>query len=223
MTLSNLLSGSVPVQWLAAMIGLSVFAGLMIATWLDGLRPGVASAVLVSVVCGGLAWLIGPQSVPLAFAAWTGLMVFWLAALAAIDGATRTVPDALTFSLIVLGLAHAATLPGAFGVFSATSLGIIIVGAVAGRLVGRENAGWLGGGDVLLFAGGAAWLGPMVLVDLLVLSALFLAAQWLARQIARWRTRDDGEPLFSFDLAELPLAPSLGTAQTILWLGGPIL
>lgn len=207
----------------APLIGLAVFCGLWGATKLDGLRPGLAATFVFSGACAGFAFWLLPGPVPLAFAAWTFVMVLGLAALAAIDGATREVPDFLTLPMIALGLAHAATLPGAFIIFGATALVVIVLGIVVARLMRGKDDGPVGGGDILLFAGAAAWLGPLVLIDVILISAFLLVVQWTTRQVTKRRARGPGDPPVGLDFADLPLAPALGFAQATVWLGGTLL
>lgn len=210
---------AVPVWGFTLLIALAVFAGLTLATKFDGLRPGVAATIVFSAVCGAVAWLLNAAPVTYGFALWTLTMVLGLAAVAAIDGATRTVPDALSVPMIALGLAHAATYPGLIWIHAGAAALVIAMGLFVGLLSRGRSGNWLGGGDVVLLAGTVAWLGPSLIPDVLILTVGGIAVQWATGLTMRLRGADTA----ATPLTEQPLAPALALAQGVIWLGGPLL
>ncbi|HUH55854.1 MAG TPA: A24 family peptidase [Rhodanobacter sp.] len=126
------------------------------------LLSGILSAVIV--------WKFGPTWVALA-----GLVFTWmLIALAGIDFRTQLLPDQLTFPLLWLGL-----LLSLLPMFVAAPSAII--GAAAGYLslwsvywlfkllTGKEGMGY---GDFKLLAALGAWMGPVSLLPIILLSSL---------------------------------------------------
>jgi leader peptidase (prepilin peptidase)/N-methyltransferase len=162
-------------------------------------RLAAAGAVLPALI-------VAPGGADAAFLAWTALLVTLLVALAAIDLASRTVPDLLSLPLIAFGLVHA----WARGLAAPALLALVVALVLAAWLVpGRWRRG-VGGGDVLLAAGALAWLGPGVAIDLAVLVSVFLLP------LAAWaRARPGG--------AGIPAAPAVAAAVATLWFGGPVL
>jgi prepilin peptidase CpaA len=81
------------------------------------------------------------------------------------DIATRTIPDVASAGLLVLGIAARLADHAAIAAL-VTSIAVLVLGAVCWRF------GWVGGGDVKLLTA-AAWLVPPLLVpQLLLLTAL---------------------------------------------------
>jgi leader peptidase (prepilin peptidase)/N-methyltransferase len=126
------------------------------------LLSGLLSAVIV--------WKFGPTWVAL-----SGLVFTWtLIALAGIDFRTQLLPDQLTFPLLWLGL-----LLSLLPMFVAAPSAII--GAAAGYLslwsvywlfkllTGKEGMGY---GDFKLLAALGAWMGPVSLLPIILLSSL---------------------------------------------------
>lgn len=111
-----------------------------------------------------------------------GMVFSSLLVLAAIgDIRTRRIPNMLVMILAVLGIAYSATNP------------VSVAGAARG-LEGLATGfacwlpfylfGWLGAGDVKLFAAAGAWLGPARAVEGSLLAALIgavLALMWMLR------------------------------------------
>lgn len=208
------------------MIGPLAFAGLSALATLCGIglarvypdaRERIALDVFLVVGVPLLVFFLAPGPVGGVVAGWSFVLITGLTALALIDGKTKTVPDLLTIPMILLGLAHAATQPGLFPVFAITSLIVVAAGLVTGWILrGRDS--WIGGGDVLLFAGAMAWFGPALAPDILLIVgisyALWYAATLVVHMFDPKRQRSTAK--------EVPLAPILGLAQLILWTGGPI-
>ncbi|MEO0692185.1 MAG: prepilin peptidase [Pseudomonadota bacterium] len=210
---------AVPIWGLTLLIALTVFAGLTLATKFDGLRPGLPATLIFSAICAALGWALTPVPVSIGFALWTTAMILGLAALAAIDGATRTVPDALSIPMIALGLAHAATYPGLIWIHAGAAALVVALGLFVSLITRGRGGGWLGGGDVVLLAGTVAWLGPSLIADVLILTVCGIAVQWATGATMRLRGADST----ATPLTEQPLAPALAIAQGIIWLGGPLL
>ena len=126
------------------------------------LLGGVLSAVIV--------WKFGPSWMALA-----GLLLTWtLIALSGIDFRTQLLPDQLTFPLLWLGLllsllpmfviAPAAILGAAIGYLSLWSVYWLFK-----LLTGKEGMGY---GDFKLLAALGAWMGPVALLPIILLSSL---------------------------------------------------
>ena len=126
------------------------------------LLSGVLSAVIV--------WKFGPS-----WAALAGLALTWtLIALSGIDFRTQLLPDQLTFPLMWLGLllsllpmfvtAPASILAAAIGYLSLWS-----VYWAFKLLTGKEG---MGHGDFKLLAALGAWMGPVALLPIILLSSL---------------------------------------------------
>jgi len=126
------------------------------------LLSGVLSAVIV--------WKFGPS-----WAALAGLALTWtLIALSGIDFRTQLLPDQLTLPLLWLGLllsllpmfvtAPASILAAAIGYLSLWS-----VYWVFKLLTGKEG---MGHGDFKLLAALGAWMGPVALLPIILLSSL---------------------------------------------------
>jgi prepilin peptidase CpaA len=95
------------------------------------------------------------------------------------DLRTRRIPNELAAALFLLGLVYST---------GASDVGGGLLSGVQGFLVGLLLwlpfwlLGWLGAGDVKLFAGAAVWLGPAGAVEAAGIGALvgaFLALGWL--------------------------------------------
>jgi prepilin peptidase CpaA len=120
------------------------------------------------------------EGTPLALAA--GLVFSTILVAAAIgDLRTRRIPNKLVATLAVLGIAYSvARSPVLDG----------LTGAAGGILVGLACwlpfylPGWLGAGDVKLYAAAGAWLGPLRSVEGALVAALFgalLSLMWMLK------------------------------------------
>ena len=136
--------------------------GISIQYPLVELLSGVLSAVIV--------WRFGPS-----WAALAGLALTWtLIALSGIDFRTQLLPDQLTFPLLWLGLllallpmfvtAPAAIIGAAIGYLSLWSVYWLFK-----LLTGKEG---MGHGDFKLLAALGAWMGPVALLPIILLSSL---------------------------------------------------
>jgi prepilin peptidase CpaA len=194
---------------LALAVAAAALGGLGLAGLWEGRAP--AGCRIVAAATAILpALLFAPQGADAAFLAWTVLLVAGLVALAAVDLASRTVPDALALPLIALGLAHAWMRGLSVGAMAGAVAVVVGLALLCSAVPARLRAG-IGGGDVLLVAAALAWLGPAVALDLLVLIAAL------------------GVPLAGVALARegpapgLPAAPAVAAATLVLWLRGPLL
>jgi leader peptidase (prepilin peptidase)/N-methyltransferase len=124
------------------------------------------SAVLSAVVV----WKFGPS-----WAALAGLALTWtLITLSGIDFRTQLLPDQLTFPLLWLGLLLAllpmfVTAPSAIIGAAIGYLSLWSVYWVFKLLTGKEG---MGHGDFKLLATLGAWMGPMALLPMILLSSL---------------------------------------------------
>jgi leader peptidase (prepilin peptidase)/N-methyltransferase len=126
--------------------------------------------LLSGVLCMVIVWKFGPTWVALA-----GLALTWtLIALAGIDLRTQLLPDQLTLPLLWLGLvlallpvfvsAPAAIIGSAIGYLSLWSVYWLFK-----LLTGKEG---MGHGDFKLLAALGAWMGPVALLPIILLSSL---------------------------------------------------
>ncbi len=140
---------------------------------------------------------------PAHFAA-TAILFALLAALAATDWQTETVPDALTLPLVISGLCVTALSNGELVAHAAAAGGLLATGVALGRFTRDE--GWIGSGDYFLFAGIVAWFGPALTVEVALLAALGVIVICILTR----RTR-------------AALAPALAASAALIWIGGPFL
>lgn len=123
---------------------------------------------------------------PPEFAGWTVTVVLVVAAV--IDGKALRVPNWLTFPFVFAGLAFASAAGGLAG------LGTALQGTVVGLalLLPLYAIGGLGAGDVKLFMGVGAWMGPQVtwgsFLVLSVVGALMAVAMvaWTGEYARHW-------------------------------------
>jgi leader peptidase (prepilin peptidase) / N-methyltransferase len=211
----------------AAHIGAGVFALVAFGAALlgaglaasFGARLGRQASVAMAVAVAVVAAVAAPSPHPPAYSAWSALMLTGLVALGTVDWDSRTVPDALSMPMIAAGLMHAATLPGALVPFAAGVAALLALFLAASRLAPVWLARGFGGGDALLLAGAAAWLGPTMLLDQVLLTGFLLIPQLIGRLVprpARAPVGPKSEP------PGVALAPAHGLAQLMLWFGGPI-
>ena len=165
------------------------------------LLSGVLSAVIV--------WKFGPS-----WAALAGLALTWtLIALSGIDFRTQLLPDQLTFPLLWLGLllsllpmfvtAPASILAAAIGYLSLWS-----VYWVFKLLTGKEG---MGHGDFKLLAALGAWMGPVSLLPIILLSSLIGAL--VGGTLIALRKHEREIPM--------PFGPFIAAAGWVWFVAGP--
>lgn len=172
----------------------------MTAPPIRAFAPGLFAAIAALLAAAAL--LGTGHSV--AFAGWTALFFGLLASLAWIDATTETVPDVLTLGLVTFGLAHAVAAGAHLWPIAAGAVLTLIAGLLHDML--RGDRGWIGSGDFFLVAGIIAWFGPVLTLDVLVVTSAGLLLHGL---VARRAT--------------VAVAPSLAASAALIWLGGPIL
>ena len=165
------------------------------------LLSGVLSAVVV--------WKFGPS-----WAALAGLALTWtLIALSGIDFRTQLLPDQLTFPLMWLGLllsllpmfvtAPASILAAAIGYLSLWS-----VYWAFKLLTGKEG---MGHGDFKLLAALGAWMGPVALLPIILLSSLIGAL--VGGTLIALRKHEREIPM--------PFGPFIAAAGWVWFVAGP--
>ena len=163
---------------------------------------------ILALCATGLAMLAGVgllvTSIAMPPVAWTLLLLLLLGALAWIDARTETVPDTLTLSLVLCGLVYTTASGGPVAAHIVAAALLLGLGVFHDYATGDK--GWIGSGDFFLVAGISAWFGPLLVIDVLALTSILLLLHGL---VAR--------------RASVALAPSLASAATLIWLGGPLL
>ena len=167
------------------------------------LLSGVMSAVII--------WKFGPSWPALA-----GLLLTWfLIALSGIDFRTQLLPDQLTLPLLWLGLLLA-LLPmfvGAPMSILGAALGYLSLWSVYWLfklLTGKEGMGY---GDFKLLAALGAWMGPVSLLPIVLLSSLIGAL--IGGSLIFLRKRDSQTPM--------PFGPFIAAAGWVWFLAGDYL
>ena len=208
-----------PVWTFVVVASLSASLGAMVAAQFEGVKVHPNVYLLTTATPALLALWLVDAPVPLIYALWSMALILALSGLAVIDAVTRTVPDMLTLPLIGIGLLHAQANGAPAAVFAIAAF-CLIAAAVAVPPLLRQRGGWIGGGDVLLLAGAIAWFGPAMLPDLLFLTGVILLARFgLSRLIELGPATC--VPVARAPDRSVPLAPSLGAAQFLIWMGGP--
>ncbi|GAB2535391.1 prepilin peptidase [Rhodanobacter koreensis] len=165
------------------------------------LLGGVLSAVIV--------WKFGPSWMALA-----GLLLTWtLIALSGIDFRTQLLPDQLTLPLLWLGLLLAllpmfVTAPAAI---LGTAIGYLSLWSVYWLfklLTGKEGMGY---GDFKLLAALGAWMGPVALLPIILLSSLIGALVGGSLIALRRHQRE----------VPMPFGPFIAAAGWVWFVAGP--
>src|SRR5688572_18788858 len=101
------------------------------------------------------------------------------------DLRSRRIPNWLTFSLVLTGIAQSFTTSGL------VSPGLSLAGFAVGFVLPMTLfvIGALGGGDVKLLAGVGAWFGPGVVFNVFLLAAIVGAIMVIVQAVAQGRTR----------------------------------
>src|SRR5262249_9984236 len=110
---------------------------------------------------------------------------FVLVLAAIIDGRSLKVPNWLTYSFALLGLAASFAPSGLSPVLSIFGLGLGLI-----LLLPLYAVGGMGAGDVKLLAGLGAWIGPWLVWQTFVVSVIVGAVMALAMMVLRGRLVD---------------------------------
>ncbi|KGI77299.1 methyltransferase [Oleiagrimonas soli] len=165
--------------------------------------------LLTALLSAAIVWRFGPGWVGLA-----GLVFTWiLVAASGIDFRTQLLPDQLTYPLLWLGLLlsllpmfvlpHTAILAAAIGYLSLWSLYWLFK-----LLTGKEGMGY---GDFKLLAALGAWMGPMALLPIMLLSSLIGAIVGVSLIALRKHERD----------VPMPFGPFIAAAGWTWFVFGP--
>jgi leader peptidase (prepilin peptidase) / N-methyltransferase len=165
--------------------------------------------LLTAVLSAIVVWRFG-----LTYTAMAGLLFTWaLVAASGIDFRTQLLPDQITLSLLWLGL-----LLSCFHVFTEPKFAVI--GAIIGYLslwsvywlfkllTGKEGMGF---GDFKLLAAMGAWMGPMSLLPIILLSSLVGALLGGVLIAMRRHSRE----------VPMPFGPFIAVAGWIWFIAGP--
>lgn len=182
---------------------LAIFTGVAGARHFDRLTLPRWIAPLCAVTLGILAaQLIQRDQSPLWLGA-TSILFILLAAIATIDAVTETIPDVLSMTLTGAGLLYSyatGTPPLALGLLAGA---FILIAVLRDWLF--DDTGAIGSGDLILVAGVIAWVGPLLLIDVLLIAAVVGIIQL---PFTRRTT--------------LPFAPAITFGLGAVWLGGPL-
>jgi len=191
-------------SWLVAK-GRCRYCGHTLGWFYPGIELAAVAVALIAVLVDGgeTAWL-------------DCLLGWWLLALAWIDIRRWLLPDALTLSLVIAGLAAAAAFDPEqlTGRALGAALGYLSLRAVAALyriLRGREG---LGEGDAKLLAASGAWVGVGALPQLILVAAISALIAAACLRLAGIRLGAH---------SALPFGPFLALATWLLWLCGPFL
>lgn len=167
--------------------------------------------LLSGVLCAIVVWRFGPGWPALA-----GLLFTWtLIALAGIDFRTQLLPDQLTLPLLWLGLLLAllpmfVTAPSAILGAAIGYLSLWSVYWVFKLLTGKEG---MGHGDFKLLAALGAWMGPVALLPMILLSSLIGAL--IGGTLIALRKHQREIPI--------PFGPFIAAAGWVWFVSGPVL
>lgn len=197
--------------WAAALaLSLAALAGMRLARRFEGVSlPPWADGVAL-LMAGGLALAFPPPS-PGALV-WGMVLVLPLTALAAIDAATRRIPDLLSFLLILTGLGQTVISGGPVPLVALVTALLVLAGLASDWLL-PDSA--VGAGDLLLAAAAVAWVGLGPLLELLMIAAVLLWLHFLLALLLRAARPAPGAA------GGVAMAPSLAVALAAVWLAGP--
>lgn len=201
------------------LVSLAGSCGAGLAARFEGVQLTPDRFVTATAIPAVLAVIFSGNGVPLGIALWTFAFVTLLSCLAVIDFTTRTVPDIVSIPMIFLGLLHAQLSGFDTWVFGGFAVAVLAMG-ILGQYIFRSQS-WIGGGDVLLIGGAIAWLGPALLPDLLLLTGSLLCLK-IAMHSFAFQHSSTCMPTEAPCDPGMPLAPSLGVAQMLIWFGGPL-
>lgn len=183
-------------------------AGLILARHFDAALHRWIALALCLVIAATVSLLAQDRS-DWMYLIWTGLLLAGWTALAITDALRHEIPDAISMPLLILGLLYQYV--SGFS-FQSSLLAVAALFVVAG-LVGLTAQRWrdgVGGGDIVLLGIALAWVGPLRIVDTLLLTAFFLIPQ-IAHVIV------------TGSRAQSSLAPSLAIATLVVWFTGSLL
>lgn len=130
------------------------------------------------------------------------------------DARTRRIPNRLTWSIALLGLVYSAVgepvLPGTLRAIGGIGVGLIC-------WVPFYAMGWLGAGDVKLFASAASWLGPQRALEAAVVAAVagaILAVAWMLWAYG-WRRAVTTLSIAAAAPSSLAAAPRVAARRTL--------
>ncbi|GAB3026816.1 A24 family peptidase [Oleiagrimonas citrea] len=165
--------------------------------------------LLTALLSAAVIWRFGPGWVGLAGLAFTWILM----AASGIDFRTQLLPDQLTYPLLWLGLLlsllpmfilpRTAILAAAIGYLSLWSLYWLFK-----LLTGKEGMGY---GDFKLLAALGAWMGPMALLPIMLLSSLIGAIVGVSLIALRRHQRD----------VPMPFGPFIAAAGWVWFVFGP--
>jgi len=162
-------------------------------------------------------WRFGPT----AAGAGALLLTFYLVSLAAIDFDTQLLPDSMTLALLWLGLFF-----NLWGVFA--PLQSAVIGAMAGYLVlwsiywlfrlatGKEGMGF---GDFKLLAALGAWLGPLMLLPVILGASVFGALVGIGMKLTASLREGRYVPFGPFLAGGGLVVMLAGSARVLRWMG----
>lgn len=202
------------------LVSVSGSAGAVLATRFRGVTLTPDRFLMATAFPALLAIFFAAKPIPADLAFWTFMIVVVLSALSVMDAATRTVPDLLTVPMIIFGVIHAKISGYSPVMFGGFALAVIALG-LAGQYLLREQT-WIGGGDILLVAGAVAWFGPALLPDLMLVTGVLLLVRVAIERLATPSPASCVPGAMPKDTG-IPLAPSLGAAQLLIWFGGPLI
>jgi len=190
---------------------LAAGAGTLLARRFDGVSLPLWAEGLSVAICGALVlWLGGAASLP--HLLWTTALVLPLATLAAIDAATRQLPDMLSWLLSALGVAHLLATGAALATPVAAALFLVLSGLALDRFAPDSP---VGAGDFLIAAVAVIWIGVTPLIELALIAAVLVWLHFLLLVLLRLAGLVRTEP------GGAPLGPSLAIAIAALWIAAP--
>ncbi len=214
------MSGVLIQPWLCVCyVSLAASLGAIIASRFEGVALSPRAFLYVTLIPALLCQFTVDAAVRADVALFTVIFVAGLSCLAVIDAKSRTIPDLISVPMILVGLMHASFSGFDTVVFATSALSVIALG-LTGQFLFKE-VDWFGGGDVLLVAGALAWFGPVLVIDIVLLSALVLVPQLIVAKT--WAMRPSVCLPVQGPATGVPFAPAFGFAQMVIWFLGPVL
>lgn len=201
--------------------GMAAFGGVWLAGVVAQVRLSTYGTTLAVAQPVTLILVLTELPLPPSEFLWSMVLVAALIFLAVTDRRTSEGHTGFAFSIIALGILHAATL----------GTGILLNAAVAAALgllacgLGNRHPGpgsVFGRNDVLLIAASLAWIGPARSLDLALVTVVMLAALFAIRKVPLPEP-DACLPTRAFKPALPSFGPAVASATLALWFGGPVL